>query len=76
MPKGCISVMVSEELEAKLRKAATEDGRTLSNYVGGILERAHPAEGGVFSLTAQKQAGHRKNMADRSKRLNDRMVRR
>jgi hypothetical protein len=54
MPKGCISVMVAPELEARMRAIAESEGRSLSNYINGILLRAHPPEGKVMRLAESK----------------------
>lgn len=54
MPKGCISVMVSPELEARMRAIAVTEGRSLSNYINGILERTHPPERKVMHLAESK----------------------
>lgn len=54
MPKGCISVMVSASLEARMKAVAATEGRSLSNYINGILERTHPPEGKVMRLAESK----------------------
>lgn len=86
--KGNVTIYLASDVLARCRAAAVEDGRSLSNYLGGLLERAHPAAvhasrqvdlEEVIALapptTAQKQAEHRRNMASRAVRMAERSAR-
>lgn len=37
-----VTIYLPEEVLERCRKAAVEDSRSLSNYLAGLLERAHP----------------------------------
>jgi sirohydrochlorin ferrochelatase len=40
--KGNVTIYLPMEVLARCLAAATEDRRSLSNYIAGLLERAHP----------------------------------
>lgn len=40
--KGYLSLYLPEDLIRRVKAAAEEDGRSLSNYLAQLLERAHP----------------------------------
>jgi hypothetical protein len=40
--KGNVTIYLPGEVLARCRAAAAEDNRSLSNYLAGLLERAHP----------------------------------
>jgi len=44
MTKTNVTIYLSAELLERCRAAAAADDRTLSNYLSGLLERAHPAQ--------------------------------
>ena len=46
-PKENVTIYLPAELLARCRAAAEADGRSLSNYLAQLLERAHPPEGVV-----------------------------
>ena len=43
--KGNVTVYLPLDVLERCRAAADEDGRSLSNYLSGLLERAHPPSG-------------------------------
>lgn len=45
-----VSIYLPVELLERLRVAAEADGRSLSNYLAQLLDRAHPPEGRVHRL--------------------------
>ncbi len=40
--KSNVTIYLPDDVLERCRAAATEDGRSLSNYLSGLLERAHP----------------------------------
>jgi hypothetical protein len=40
--KRAISIYVDKRLYARIEAVAKEENRSMSNYLGGLLERAHP----------------------------------
>lgn len=43
MSASNVTIYLPGEVLARCRAAAAEDNRSLSNYIAGLLERAHPA---------------------------------
>jgi hypothetical protein len=43
--KGNVTIYLPVEVLERCRAAAAEDKRSLSNYLAGLLERAHPTSG-------------------------------
>jgi hypothetical protein len=42
--KGNVTIYLPADVLERCRAAAVEDNRSLSNYLAGLLERAHPPE--------------------------------
>lgn len=40
--KGNVTIYLPTHVLERCRTAAADDGRSLSNYLAGLLERAHP----------------------------------
>lgn len=73
--KSNVTIYLSGDVLERCKAAAAADNRSLSNYLGGLLERAHPVESVVHSAPIALAAGelkravHRKNMAARAERM-------
>jgi len=50
--KGNVTIYLPGALLERCRRAAAQDGRSLSNYLTQLLERAHPPEGVVHRAPA------------------------
>jgi hypothetical protein len=55
-----IAVRVDRALYLRVRKAAEQDGRSISNYVGQLLARCHPLEGVVHRPPGSIQNARRR----------------
>jgi hypothetical protein len=54
--KANVTIYLGAEVLARCRAAAEQDGRSLSNYLSGVLERAHPVTGVAMSLDEEVDA--------------------
>ena len=64
--KSNVTIFLDPAVLASLRAAAAEDNRSLSNYIAGVLQRAHPPLHQVMSIDEEIDVARRVIRSPRS----------